>query len=85
MQLHQYIVDTYVQEERQKHPLDDIKRSFQNVSWKKLEILRVQETRVSFAAYYEREGAEYVVREDSAFRQEDGMWKYDGHASRMLG
>ena len=84
LQLHQYIVDTYVQEERRKHHVDAIKRSFQNVHWKKLEILSVQGTRVSFAAYYDRDGSEYVVREDSAFLQEDGMWKYCERDSRML-
>ena len=85
MHLHQYIVDTYVQEERQQHHVEDIKRSFQNVRWKKLEILKVQGARVSFSAYYERDGSEYVVREDSAFLQEEGLWKYCGRDSRMLG
>ena len=84
-QLHQYIIDTYVEEERKDHGLDTIKHSFQKVQWKKLEILQVQGSRVSFAAYYERGGAEYVLREDSAFKQEAGMWKYCGKESRMLG
>ena len=83
LSLHNYILETYVAEEQAAHTLEDIQKSFEGVKWLRLEIERVQANRVSFAAFYERSGRGFVIRENSSFRKDDDGWKYWGQQSQV--
>lgn len=64
---------------------DNLAKEARDVRWKRLDIESVEAGstkdvtgRVTFAAYYERDGREHVVRERSRFEKIDGVWLYTG-------
>ena len=80
-----YLYHTYVQEWQKDHPYEEFHNSFQQVTWKELEIVGVQhgglqeETgEVEFVAHYQFRGAELSLHERSSFRRESGSWRYVG-------
>ncbi len=80
-----YLFETYVREWRDNNPYDQFANQFQQVNWQELEIIGVFEGgsqhdtgEVEFVAHYEFRGAELSLHERSAFRKEDGAWRYVG-------
>jgi SEC-C motif-containing protein len=80
-----YLYNTYVEEWRQTHPYEAFQNSFQQVTWKELEIVGVEhggikeeQGEVEFVAHYQYRGAELSLHERSSFRREDGAWRYIG-------
>ena len=77
----QYIHDTYVREEREKHSVESIQNSFLGRTWTRLEITNVFIESstvgwVEFVAFCTVLGKEYALRETSAFRKDDEGWRY---------
>ena len=84
----EYIINTFVVEERRDQNRFDIEVSFANTTWTRLEILKVysekEHQRVQFAAFCTRGNREFVLKEDSAFRKDEEGWRYWGLKSRPM-